>query len=214
MPDDDWLHLDQGAQRQGLHAFQGAVYLEETTDTDHCFRVLENSHRYHSSFFEKFPKAAEKTERLEFCKLNKTQKSWYKSRGCTQIKVPCPKGGMILWDSRTVHDNCKPEFGRPYKDRWRFVVFVSMTPAVWAKPEDIAKKHEAYEKLLITTHWSSQGIKTFKPYSTKTGERGVTIEELPEIAKTKEVRLLFGVEPYDFDDGQPNGPLEPQWTTH
>ena len=211
MPDEDWFHLDQGAQRQGLHAFQGAVYLEETTDTDHCFRVLENSHNYHKDFFEKFPKAADSTRKSEFHRLNKTQKSWYYSRGCKKTKVPCPRGGMILWDSRTVHDNCKPEHQRPNKDRWRFVVFVSMTPAVWARPEDIAKKYDAYEKLLITTHWASQGIKTFKPYSIKRSEKDVTIEELPEIAKSKEVRLIFGVEPYDYEDGQPNGLKEPLW---
>ena len=46
----------------------------------------------------------------------------------------------------------------------------------------------------------------------KRGEEGLWIKELPEIAKTKEARLLFGVDAYDFDDGQPNGPPEPQWT--
>ena len=216
MPDEDWLHLDQGAQKQGLHAFQGAVYLEETTDTDYCFRVLENSHNYNSSFLEKFPRVADISTKtgIDLIDLNETQKEWFKSKGCTQIKVPCPKGGMILWDSRTVHDNCKPEFGRPNKDRWRFVVFVSMTPAIWAKPHDIEKKQEAYEKLLQTSHWSSQGVKLFRRFYDymKRGEKDLVIEELPEIAKTREVRLLFGVDAYDFDDGQPNGPPEPQWT--
>ena len=207
MPDEDWFHLDQAEQRQGLHAFQGAVYLEETTETDHCFRVLEKSHIYHTDFFQNFPAAGKSSRKQEFYRLNKTQKSWYYKMGCKKRKVPCPKGGMVLWDSRTVHDNCKPEYNRPHNDRWRFVVFVSMTPAMWARPEDLAKKYEAYEKLLITTHWASQGITTFKEKQVK----HFTIDTQPEIARTIECRLLFGIEPYDFEDGEPNGPKEPQW---
>ena len=210
MPDENWLHLDQGVRRQGLHAYQGAVYLEETTETDHCFRVLSYSHLYHSDFFQKFAKADQSSRKLEFYKLNKTQKKWYNERGCELTKVPAPKGGMVLWDSRTVHDNCKPVYGRPHNDRWRFVIFVSMTPAIWATPEDLTRKTEAYEQLLITTHWSSQGIKTFKPYGAKK-ERSVTIDALPDIARTKEACLLFGLESYNYKDGQPNGPLAPTW---
>ena len=37
-PGSAWLHLDQPAKRQGLHCYQGAVYLEESSDTDYCFR--------------------------------------------------------------------------------------------------------------------------------------------------------------------------------
>ena len=33
------LHLDQGVSRPGLHAYQGAVYLEEQTADDWCFQV-------------------------------------------------------------------------------------------------------------------------------------------------------------------------------
>ena len=72
------------------------------------------------------------------------------------------------------------------------------------------KKNEAYEELLITTHWPSQGIKTFKPSGTKRNKFG-TIDALPDIAETKEARLLFGIESYNFDDGKPNGPPEPTW---
>lgn len=210
-PDKEWLHLDQGAYREGLHAYQGGVYLEETTDTDHCFRVMAHSHLYHSTFFQTFPNAAERTKRLEFYRLNKTQRAWYDSRGCKRTKVPVPKGGMVLWDSRTVHDNVRPVYGRQHNDRWRFVAFISMTPAIWAGQRDLAKKSQAYEKLLTTSHWSSQGLNNFKPYNPKKGEEEFTILAQPDIARTKEARQLLGREAYDFKDGQPNGTKEPVW---
>ncbi|XP_033763053.1 LOW QUALITY PROTEIN: uncharacterized protein LOC117344435 [Pecten maximus] len=211
-PDKEWLHLDQGVRREGLHAFQGGVYLEETTETDHCFRVMAHSHLYHRVFFDTFPGAATRSRvRGEFLKLSKAQKAWYDDRGCKRTKVPVPKGGMVLWDSRTVHDNMKPVFGRPNKDRWRFVVFVSMTPAKWASPETIGKKNKAYDKLLTTAHWGSQGVRNFKPFTPKPEEADLTISTQPDIARTKEARLLFGKEEYNFEDGKPNGPKEPIW---
>ncbi|XP_060073747.1 uncharacterized protein LOC132553515 [Ylistrum balloti] len=210
-PNREWLHLDQAAHREGLHAFQGGINLEESTDTDHCFRVMAGSHVYHKKFFQTFPNAAEKSRRIEHYKLNDVEKNWYEQRGCKRTKVPVPKGGMVLWDSRTVHDNIKPEYGRINKDRWRFVVFVSMTPAIWAFPEDLAKKRDAYENLMMTSHWSSQGVRTFKEYNPKKDDPKFTILTQPDIAKTREAKLLFGVEDYDFEDEKPNGPKPPTW---
>jgi hypothetical protein len=56
-----------------------------------------------------------------------------------------------------------------------------MTPAVWATNEDIAQKRKAYNKLLMTTHWSSRGVNLFPDRIGKVP----TISELPDIAKTK-----------------------------
>ena len=205
-PNRDWLHIDQCDFRVGCHAYQGGVYLEEATSMDHCFRVLSKSHLYHEELFKQFPDIGPQTREIEFYKLNDREKKWYiDNKGCTLTKVPVLKGGMVLWDSRTVHGNSRPEFERPNKDRWRHVVFVSMTPAVWATNEDIAQKRKAYNKLLMTTHWSSRGVNLFPDRIGKVP----TISELPDIAKTFEAKQLMGIEPYDFEDGEPNGPDEP-----
>ncbi|KAK3101319.1 hypothetical protein FSP39_002669 [Pinctada imbricata] len=210
----DWLHLDQGAQREGLHAYQGAIYLEEQTKEDYCFRVLAKSHKYHSELFEKFPAGIDKTARLEFYKLNATQKKFYNNKGAELTYVPVPKGGIVLWDSRTVHDNCPPVQERPDPKRWRFVVFVSMTPAHWASEDDIRFKKETYKNMNLTTHWSSQGLKSFKPFKPnkrKLGTDEISIQKLPEEGISKEAKQLAGMESYDYDDGEPNGPDPPKW---
>lgn len=207
-PNQDWLHIDQGGHRIGLHAFQGAVYLEEACETDHCFRVLAKSHKEHENFMKIFPHVGPETRDIEFYKLDEKEIKWYiEERGCKLTKVPAPKGGIILWDSRTVHDNSRPEFGRPNQDRWRHIVFVCMTPAAWATQGDLAKKHESYKNLLMTSHWPSVGVGLF-PCSSS--QKTPTITELPEIAKTKEAKMLMGIEPYDFEDGTPNGPRNPE----
>jgi hypothetical protein len=172
--------------------------------------VLAKSHDQHEEFFKKFPSVGPKTRENEFHPLNELERKWYiEEKKCKLTKVEVPKGGMVLWDSRTVHDNSRPEFGRPNGSRWRHVVFVSMTPAFWTTPRDINKKRDAYENLLMTTHWSSNGVKTLAPFNEVS--KTPTISELSEIAKTIEVKRLMGIEPYDFDDEEPNGPNLPKF---
>ncbi|XP_062571559.1 uncharacterized protein LOC134233591 [Saccostrea cucullata] len=207
-----FLHLDQGSKRQGLHAYQSGVYLEESSDSDHCFRVLKGSHKLIKDFYDNFSLAARQSSAFEYYELTQEEIDWYKDRGCPATTVPVPRGGMVLWDSRLVHDNARPVEGRPRSDRWRHVVFVCMTPAKWAKQSDIKIKREAYEHLLMTTHWPSQGVSTFPEYH-PTGREGIReLTELPEIAKQREVRLLMGVDEYEFNDGASIGPKEPVWT--
>ncbi|KAL5020805.1 hypothetical protein ScPMuIL_002113 [Solemya velum] len=156
-----WLHIDQGARRKGLHCYQGSLYLEETTETDHCFRVLERSHKYHDEFFEAFGNTRGVAMRSDFVRLQDDKVDWFIGQGCSRRKVTCPKGSLLLWDSRTVHDNVSPENGRPHKDRWRFMVIVCMTPAIWATLADRELKRKAYRELQVTAHWSSQGVRLF-----------------------------------------------------
>ncbi|KAL5014722.1 hypothetical protein ScPMuIL_008992 [Solemya velum] len=207
-----WFHLDQGGQRQGLHAYQGALYLEETTDTDYCFRVMEGSHKHHEQLFVDFPGALGATKRSEFLRLQPKKLDWYRKKDIVSRKVPCPKGGLILWDSRLIHDSVRPQHGRPNTDRWRFVVFVCMTPAIWASTKDIERKQQAYAKRMLTSHWPSQGVRIFRHSNCPPPDHVDKLTQLPEVATTREVRLLMGVDRYDFDDGESNGPgWEPQW---
>jgi hypothetical protein len=176
---------------------------------------LAKSHLYHSELFKNFPNGVAKTKRLEFYKLSKKQKDFYYKKGCLLESVPVPKGGIVLWDSRTAHDNTPPILWRPNPDRWRFVVFVSMTPAIWASDKNMDFRADAYRRMLLTSHWSSQGLKTFKEYregKRKRNHVNVSIDYLPDNAKTPEARLLAGVDRYDFKDGNPNGPEAPKWT--
>ena len=121
------------------------------------------------------------------------------------------QGSLVLWDSRTVHAGAPPIENRANPDRWRYVIFVSMTPAIWANEVDMKSKQEAFKKLRITRHWSSDGFSMFKPC--RKNPMNITI--LPDVAKTKTARLLAGDIVYDFKDGAPNGKeglSKPEWS--
>ncbi|XP_045210096.2 uncharacterized protein LOC123561653 [Mercenaria mercenaria] len=124
-----WLHLDQEACREGLHAYQGAVYLEKACEDDWTLQVMDKSHKVFKKFFEENERAAKKSNEKQFFRLSKTQVRYFEQSRCKIKRVPVPKGGMVLWDSRLVHANAQPKEGRTNPGRWRYVVFVSMTPA-------------------------------------------------------------------------------------
>lgn len=177
---------------------------------------MERSHQFHTQFYKEFPEAAEGAAASDFYRLNAQYLDWFARHGCSEKLVPVPKGGMILWDSRTIHDNVNPVKNRSNPNRWRFVVLVSMTPAIWSTEDDLNLKRKAYNELLTTAHWSSQGVwlfpSTSEALSCKETPHIEAVEELPDIAKTRTAKLLAGIEQYDFDDGKSNGPeWKPKW---
>ncbi|CAL1538031.1 unnamed protein product [Lymnaea stagnalis] len=190
-PEQCWLHCDQSADRIGLHGYQGAVYLEECCDDDWTFEVVEGSHNYFAEFMELIQKP-------RCTKVSKENLEWFSKRGCLRKRVACPKGGLLLWDSRLLHANARPVRGRSHPGRWRFVIFVCMTPAAWATPVDLEAKVKAYNSLSLTGHWPSSGIVTF---SSELKEGSVPdpcpLQKLPEVATTDTARKLAGVTPYD-----------------
>ena len=204
-PGEHWLHVDQNAARIGLHAYQGAVYLEEACEDDWTLHVLEGSHAVFDEFFRTNIRAAARSS-SSFYRLRNEDVKYFEEKGCKIKRVPVPKGGMVLWDSRTIHANANPVRGRKHPGRWRFVVFASMTPAIWTTDMDLEQKREAYRGVQMTTHWSSQGVSFFNKYIPLNFQKHVEYpKELPDIGRTVEAKLLSGVKLYDFNDGNPTG---------
>ncbi|XP_064612010.1 uncharacterized protein LOC135475962 [Liolophura sinensis] len=211
-PGEHWLHVDQFPEQRGLHSYQGAVYLETADEDDWTFCVIEGSHNLLEEFKEAKPDFNIRIPNVMSCRLQKDDTLWFEERGCKLKRVPVPRGGMVLWDSRLVHANARALQGRQHAGRWRRVVFVCMTPAIWAPEKDIEKKVDAYNRLVLTAHRASQYVVLF-PKSPPEGFIDIpAITEMPEIGRSEDAKRLCGVVKYDFDDGEPNGPdWSPKW---
>ena len=211
--------MDQGVRRQGVHAYRGAAYLEESTEDEFCFRVLTKSHKLHSRFFNEFPRASGRSKKNESIRLGKNEQTWYYQNGCRLINVPVPKGGLLLWDSRMVYDFAHPVCGKANTDKWTCISFVSMTPAIWADKDDIAMKSKVFKELLTTTHWSPQGqklISEHRPKKRKHGgesveDKNVAVKDLPAIALWYPCKLLMGVMDYVYANNKTDGTVAPTW---
>ncbi|CAL1540922.1 unnamed protein product [Lymnaea stagnalis] len=203
-PDDNWLHVDQTADRVGLHAYQGAVYLEECAEDDWTFEVVDGSHKYFDEFLDM-------TRQWRCRKLSPRDIRWFEAKGCRRRRVPCPKGGLILWDSRLFHANARPVKGRLNPGRWRFVVFVCMTPASWASENDLALKRKAYAEMRLTTHWPSQEVFLFSTHVLRhLAQDPNSVDRLPEAAQSDEAKRLVGILSYPDKDEDETG-FRPVW---
>jgi len=144
-----WWHMDQGKKKRGFHCVQAFVNLEETTEEDGCFICLPGSHKFHQEFMDIF--GAEYGNN-DWVKLEEKHRAWYLAKGLRPVRVPCPKGGMVLWDSRTVHCNASALRGRKTL-RPRIVIYVCMTPRRLIKTADLKKKQKYFHEGRMTSHW-------------------------------------------------------------
>ncbi|CAM9177576.1 unnamed protein product [Ectocarpus sp. 13 AM-2016] len=154
--DQPWLHCDQSKQTvgkvptvNGWQCIQGGVNLEASDEGDACFRVLSGSHTLHAS-------APWQGTSKDYYALADSEIDWYKSQGCVDTKVTCPKGGMVLWDSRAIHSNTNPVKGRNNPGRFRYTLFVCMIPRSHLSIECAEKRRNAFQENRTASHWPAR----------------------------------------------------------
>ena len=164
----NWLHSDQTPLLKGLHSIQGYIDFKGTGPLDGGLVVADGSHLQHHAllfgewgidtadnwipfFGDKAPANALDTIKQRF----------------VMHKVECTPGSLVLWDSRTFHQNEPPKMG----GHERVVIYTSFQPlsavpaaklgAILAKRVDIFKARRA------TSHIALSHVKQFgeKPRS-------------------------------------------------
>lgn len=144
-----WFHTDQGNRKKGLQCIQSFVNLEDCTTNDACFSCLPKSHLYHQEMLNHFNIEGPQ----DWIKLSNQHMLWFEEgKGCERIRVPVPKGGMVLWDSRTIHCNRPARLPRQ-KPVFRYTVYVCMTPREWCDEKNLEKKKKAFNEIRMTSHW-------------------------------------------------------------
>ena len=95
--------------------------------------MLEGSHKQFEDFWKEHPEEYQESLKSGgYLRLKPHHVEWMWSRGCVSRRVPVPKGGLVLWDSRQVHANANPVKGRKHPDR---LVGGSLIPTGWGGGE-------------------------------------------------------------------------------
>jgi ectoine hydroxylase-related dioxygenase (phytanoyl-CoA dioxygenase family) len=143
----DWLHVDQSYTNNNLQSIQSWVTAKDVEKGDATLTFLHKSHRYHSKFAKKF----NITDKSDWYKLDEKEINYYLDKGCEQKSIYCPKGSLVMFDSRTVHAGQNPIKGRDNPNT-RSVVYLCYTLRVHATDVNIKKKIKAFEELRTTSH--------------------------------------------------------------
>ncbi len=145
----NWLHTDQSYTRNSFECVQGWVTAEDVCEGDATLTFLKNSHHFHGDVAKEF----NITDKADWTKLSPEMQRYYsEKKGCYQECIKCPKGSMVLWDSRLVHCGKEPDKGRMNQNT-RYIIYVCMSPRKLATEANLRKKRKAMEELRMTSHW-------------------------------------------------------------
>ena len=196
-----WYHSDQSFVDKGFKCVQSWVTAFDVNDGDATLAFYEGSNQHHTEFGEAFGI----TDTSNWYKLDtEEQINFYKDRGCIAKKIMCPKGSMVLWDSRTIHCGVEPLKGRQHPN-FRCVAYLCYMPRRLATEKEIVKKIKAFEENRVTSHWPCK-VKMFPKTPRTYGAEVPEITPLPrpeinefgrriagysDITKTKTKRRLI-----------------------
>ncbi len=144
----DWLHTDQSFTNNKFCCVQSWMTGYDVNEGDATLSFLETSHAFHRAFGKKF----NITSKDDWYKLNEDEVNYFKKAGCEIKRVKCPKGSLVMWDSRTIHCGTEAMKGRQAQN-FRNVVYTCYEPRANCEAKMLAKKQKAFEERRMTSHW-------------------------------------------------------------
>ena len=145
--DNYWTHTDQGSPSGGeedhFKCIQGFVSL--THNQERTFRCYRGSHKLHSNYFkEKGIKSKTNWHVIDENFTDKIQED--------KIALKVKAGSLVLWDSRTFHQN---QYGKLGNGEERIVQYVCMFPR--SHPDNTKsvqlKREKYFQERRTTSHW-------------------------------------------------------------
>ena len=143
-----WYHSDQSFTRNNFECVQSWVTGLDVEEGDATLAFYEGSHKLHKLFGETF----NISEKKDWYKLNKEEELFFQEK-CLERKIKCPKGSLVLWDSRTIH--CGVEaYRQRLNKKFRAVIYLCYMPRKLATKASLRKKQKAFSELRGTSHWA------------------------------------------------------------
>ncbi len=169
-----WYHTDQSYLRPDFECIQSWITGYDVDEGDATLAFMENSNNYHKEFQETF----NINDKSDWYRHTREEQSFYEKKGCTEKRIKCKAGDMVLWDSRTIHCGTEPLKNRKHK-KLRNVIYICMKPRKFATNANLNKKQKAFNELRMTTH-SPEKSKLF-PKNPRT--YGGPLPNITEISK-------------------------------
>lgn len=146
-------HCDQSFIRNDFECIQGWINAFDTNEGDATLSILEKSNLFHKDFKDEHDINISDIKSDWFILGNNTGNyvKSYLNKGCLERKIKCPKGSLVLWDSRTIHCGTGPLRGRETSN-FRTVVYLCYLPKSLSNKANITKKQKAFNELRTTTH--------------------------------------------------------------
>lgn len=137
-----WTHTDQAPNLKGLHCYQGFVSL--TDNKERTLVVYEGTHLLHEKYFKDRNIESDNNWQI-------LEEEYVDSISHLKKVLEVPAGALVLWDSRTFHQN---QYGVPESEE-RLVQYVCYLPKDHNKNtlynQNIRRKY--FNERRTTSHW-------------------------------------------------------------
>ena len=169
-----WFHTDQSYLTPDFQCVQGWVTGYDVRAGDATLAFLEGSHRYHEEIQRRF----EIDDKKNWYKLNEEQMDVYvKDHNCVSVRIQCPAGSLVLWDSRTIHCGTQAMKERPAVN-FRNIAYLCYQPRSHTTEKLLAKKRKALDEMRMTSHWPGK-VTLFPKHPQTYGKPLVEVTPLP-----------------------------------
>lgn len=183
----DWFHSDQSYLDSSFKCIQSWVTGYDINEGDATLSILESSNDYHKEFQQRFNTDVKD----DWYKLNEIERKFYEEEKiCLPKRIKCPKGSIVLWDSRTIHCGSEAIKTRTVPN-FRNVAYVCYEPRSRCCPKGIIKKQKAFNEMRMTSHWPTK-VKLFPKMPRTYGGPIYEINELPKPILTELGMRLAG----------------------
>jgi len=150
------FHTDQSFTRNDFECVQSWVTALDVNEGDATLAFIEGSHSLHKDFATNF----NIVDKKDWYKLNTIEEKFYLDKTNVEVipsykKIKCPKGSLVLWDSRTIHCGVEAMKGRTQMNL-RAVIYLCYMPrdkiSEKALEKALVKKRNAFNNLRTTNH--------------------------------------------------------------
>jgi len=142
-----WFHSDQSFLKKDFECYQSWITALDVNEGDATLAFIEKSHLYHAEMGEKFGIKGNG----DWYKLDREHEQFCIDKGCEYKKIKCPKGSLVLWDSRVIHCGTEPMKGRVERN-FRCVVYLCYLPRIKLNEKELKKKKKWFEEMRTCGH--------------------------------------------------------------
>lgn len=190
---ENWYHFDHNLDNHNFETLQSWVTATDVNSDDATLSVLIYSNLLHS--------------RVRSCTgvdikgdfvMMKDYVDEFKKTGCVEHRISCPKGSLVLWDSRLLHYGAHPIKGRSTHN-FRCVAYICYSPRSLATKEALDIKLEALtirskNGFLRTTNHFPHRPKLFPDCHYLTPKLAISkVKQLPSPLIPIDFRFLTGI---------------------
>lgn len=171
-----WFHIDQSITRPNFEGIQSFITALDVNEKDATLCVYEGSHKLVDEFVDEFGIRTSS----DWYVMNEKEIKFISDR-CDKRAIKCPRGSLVVWDSRLVHCGMGvlEERDRP---NFRCINYLSYMPRSSALESVIEKRINGFENLLTSNHYANRATffqsgqedyitKIDKPILTELGKR-------------------------------------------